>query len=92
MTDFPTTPRRAVPSVDRCPRTGRARLSDGRAAELFSAANLDVRLHQPPHCALTHDAEDGTTTPIPVARPRHASVRLRLRDDDAHNRMHGDPE
>ncbi len=31
-------PTRAVPSVDRCPLTGRARLSYRRAAELFSAA------------------------------------------------------
>jgi integrase/recombinase XerD len=68
-------PTRAVPSVDRCPVTGRARLSYRRAAELFSKANPDLTLHQLRHSALTHAAEDGTNTPILLARSRHASVR-----------------
>jgi integrase/recombinase XerC/integrase/recombinase XerD len=68
-------PTRAVPTVDRCPVTGRARLSYRRAAELFSAATHGWTLHQLRHSALTHAAEDGTNTPILLARSRHASVR-----------------
>jgi integrase len=68
-------PTRAVPSVDRCAVTGRARLSYRRAAELFSKTNPDLTLHQLRHSALTHAAEDGTNTPILLARSRHASVR-----------------
>ena len=68
-------PTRAVPSVDRCPVTGRARLSYRRVAELFSQANPDLTLHQLRHSALTRAGEDGTSTPILLARSRHASVR-----------------
>jgi integrase len=68
-------PTRAVPSVDLCPVTGRARLSYRRAAELFSQATNGWTLHQLRHSALTHAAEDGTNTPILLARSRHASVR-----------------
>ena len=68
-------PTRAVPSVDLCPHTGRARLSYRRAAELFSEATLGWTLHQLRHSALTHAAEDGTNTPILLARSRHTSVR-----------------
>jgi integrase len=68
-------PTRAVPSVDRCPLAGRARLSYRRAAELFSEATSGWTLHQLRHSALTHAAEDGTNTPILLARSRHASVR-----------------
>jgi integrase/recombinase XerC/integrase/recombinase XerD len=68
-------PSRAVPTVDRCPLTGRARLSYRRAAELFSEVTNGWTLHQLRHSALTHAAEDGTNTPILLARSRHASVR-----------------
>lgn len=68
-------PTKAVPSIDRCPVTGRARLSYRRAAELFSEATGGWTLHQLRHSALTHAAEDGTNTPILLARSRHASVR-----------------
>ena len=68
-------PTRAVPSVDLCPHTGRARLSYRRAAELFSQATPSWTLHQLRHSALTHAAEDGTNTPILLARSRHTSVR-----------------
>lgn len=68
-------PTRAVPSVDLCPLTGRARLSYRRAAELFSDITKGWTLHQLRHSALTHAAEDGTNTPILLARSRHASVR-----------------
>jgi integrase/recombinase XerC/integrase/recombinase XerD len=68
-------PTRAVPTVDQCPVTGRARLSYRRAAELFNDATHGWTLHQLRHSALTHAAEDGTNTPILLARSRHASVR-----------------
>ena len=68
-------PTRAVPSVDLCPHSGRARLSYRRAAELFSEATPGWTLHQLRHSALTHAAEDGTNTPILLARSRHTSVR-----------------
>lgn len=68
-------PTRAVPSIDLCPVTGRARLSYRRAAELFSEMTGGWTLHQLRHSALTHAAEDGTNTPILLARSRHASVR-----------------
>jgi integrase len=68
-------PTRAVPSVDLCPDTGHARLSYRRAAELFSEGTGGWTLHQLRHSALTHAAEDGTNTPMLLARSRHASVR-----------------
>jgi integrase/recombinase XerD len=68
-------PTHAVPSVDRCPISGRARLSYRRAAELFSETTDGWTLHQLRHSPLTHAAEDGTNTPILLARSRHASVR-----------------
>jgi integrase len=68
-------PTRAVPSIDLCPVTGRARLSSRRAAELFAQATNGWTLHQLRHSALTHAAEDGTNTPILLARSRHASIR-----------------
>jgi hypothetical protein len=76
---------------DLCPVTGRARLSYRRAEESFELATrplanpgatpeeLEVAdgwtLHQPRHSLLTHEAEDGTSTPMLLARSRHASVR-----------------
>jgi integrase/recombinase XerD len=42
-------PTQAVPTVDRCPLTGRARLSYRRAAELFSEATKGWTLHQLRH-------------------------------------------
>lgn len=54
---------------------GRARLSYQRAAELFAAASGGATLHQLRHSALTHDAEDGTGTPMLMARSGHTSVR-----------------
>lgn len=84
-------PARPVAAADLCPVTGRARLSYRRAAELFSAhtrrlahpdapaaelAGLDGwTLHQLRHSLLTHEAEDGASTPLLLARSRHASVR-----------------
>jgi len=54
---------------------GRARLSYQQAAALFSAASGGATLHQLRHSALTHDAEDGTSTPMLMARSGHTSVR-----------------
>ncbi len=78
-------PTRAVPTLDLCPDTGRARLSYRRAAELFAHASTPLAvalgqahgwtLHQLRHSALTHDAENGTNTPMLLARSRHASMR-----------------
>ncbi|MDH6628169.1 hypothetical protein M2271_006001 [Streptomyces sp. LBL] len=73
-----------------CPKTGRARLSYRRAEEIFEEKTRllanpltspeDIEdldgwtLHRLRHSALTHDAEDGTSTPMLLAS-RHASVR-----------------
>ena len=54
---------------------GRARLSYQQAAALFSKASSGATLHQFRHSALTHDAEDGTGTPMLMARSGHTSVR-----------------
>ncbi|MFI1049633.1 site-specific integrase [Streptomyces griseoruber] len=78
-------------TLDVCPETGRARLSYRRAEEIFEenirllanplASPEDIEdldgwtLHRLRHSALTHDAEDGTSTPMLLARSRHASVR-----------------
>ncbi|MFE0379173.1 tyrosine-type recombinase/integrase [Streptomyces inhibens] len=80
-----------TPTLDVCPETGRARLSYRRAEEIFEentrllanplASPDDIEdldgwtLHRLRHSALTHDAEDGTSTPMLLARSRHASVR-----------------
>jgi len=78
-------PTQAVPTLDMCPDTGRGRLSYRRAAELFEHATTPLAaaagrptgwtLHQLRHSALTHDAENGTNTPMLLARSRHASMR-----------------
>ena len=54
---------------------GHARLSYQQAAALFSEASGGATLHQLRHSALTHDAEDGTSTPMLMARSGHTSVR-----------------
>src|SRR5207249_9961342 len=80
-----------TPILDTCVVTGRARLSCRRAEEIFEESTRllanplaspddfdDMEgwtLHRLRHSALTHDAEDGTSTPMLLARSRHASVR-----------------
>ncbi|HEY6798236.1 MAG TPA: site-specific integrase [Kineosporiaceae bacterium] len=74
-----------TPTLDTCPETRRARLSYRRASELFEQATRVLAdpqrrqqgwvLHQLRHSALTHEAESGTSTPMLLARSRHASVR-----------------
>ena len=63
-----------LPATSLGPR-GRARLSYQQAAALFSAASGGATLHQLRHSALTHDAEQGTGTPMLMARSGHISVR-----------------
>ena len=67
-------PTRPVPAGDLDPASGHARLSYRRAAHLFHQTT-GWTLHQLRHSALTHEAEDGTNTPMLLARSRHASVR-----------------
>ena len=54
---------------------GRARLSYQQAEALFTEASGGTTLHQLRHSALTHAAEDGTGTPMLMARSGHTSVR-----------------
>ncbi|MEV7866229.1 site-specific integrase [Streptomyces sp. NPDC088124] len=80
-----------TPTLDVCPETGRARLSNRRAEEIFEE---DTRLpasprtstediedldgftpHRLRHSAWTHEVEGGTSTPMLPARSRHTSVR-----------------
>jgi integrase len=63
-----------LPAADLDP-SGHARLSYQQAAALFSKASGGATLHQLRHSALTHDAEDGTGTPMLMARSGHTSVR-----------------
>jgi integrase len=58
----------------------KARLSYRRAAELFETYTSGVpggpfTLHQLRHSALTHAAEAGASTPMPMALSGHTSVR-----------------
>lgn len=58
---------------------GRARISYQRAEELFKQYSGGRTLHDLRHSALTHDAEDGTSTPMLMARSGHTSVRSLVR-------------
>ena len=68
-------PSRVPASGDRCPTTGRARLSYRRAAEVFTTASGGRTLHQLRHSAITHLAEAGVPLPLLMAKSRHASLR-----------------
>ena len=82
-------PTRPVATNDLCPITRRARLSYRRAAEIFEHATRRLAdpvdqahgwtLHQLRHSMLTHEAENGTSTPTLLARSRHTSVRSLVR-------------
>ena len=63
-----------LPSCDLDSR-GRARLGYRQAQDIFKAASGGATLHQLRHSALTHAAEDGTSTPMLMARSGHTSVR-----------------
>ena len=68
-----------LPPSDIDPASGRARLSYSHAEALFKQATGGATLHQLRHTALTHDAEDGTSTPMLMARSGHTSVRSLVR-------------
>jgi integrase len=68
-----------LPPGDIDPASGRARLSYSQAEALFKEASGGATLHQLRHSALTHDAEDGTSTPMLMARSGHTSVRSLVR-------------
>jgi len=54
---------------------GHAGLSYQQAEALFAKASGGATLHQLRHSALTHDAEQGTGTPMLMAYSGHTSVR-----------------
>ena len=59
--------------------SGKARLSHRRAAEIFEQATAGEQggpwtLHQLRHSALTHDAENGASTPMLMAKSGQTSV------------------
>ena len=64
-----------LPPDDIDQASGKARLSYRQAEDLFKDAAGGATLHQLRHSALTHDAEDGTSTPMLKARSGHTSVR-----------------
>jgi integrase/recombinase XerD len=66
---------RAPAAIDRCPETGRARLSYRRAEALFQQASGGWTLHQLRHSALTHLAEQNVSLPLLMAKSRHTSLR-----------------
>jgi integrase len=68
-------PARQPASADAERRTGRARLSYRRAAELFAEGSGGWTLHQLRHSRLTHLAEAGVTGPLLMAKSRHGSMR-----------------
>jgi integrase len=68
-------PARVPAAVDRCPDTGRARLSYRRAEALFRQASGGWTLHQLRHSALAHLAEENVSLPLLMAKSRHASLR-----------------
>ena len=53
---------------------GRARLSYQQAEALFTKVSGGATWHQFRHSAPTHDAEDGTGTPMLMRRSGHASA------------------
>jgi integrase len=75
LADRRPVPSRAPATLDRCPDTGRARLSYRRAEALFREASGGWTLHQLRHSALTHLAEQNVSLPLLMAKSRHASLR-----------------
>src|SRR5260221_12247674 len=66
-----------LPPCDIDQASGRARLSYRQAEDLFKAASGSATLHQLHQLrpsALTHDAEDGASTPMLMAKSGHTSV------------------
>ena len=75
LADRRPVPARAPATVDRCPDTGRARLSYRRAEALLREASGGWTLHQLRHSALTHVAEQNVSLPLLMAKSRHTSLR-----------------
>jgi integrase len=75
LADRRPVPARAPATVDRCPESGRGRLSYRRAEALFREASGGWTLHQLRHSALTHLAEQNVSLPLLMAKSRHASLR-----------------
>jgi integrase/recombinase XerD len=75
LADRRPVPARAPATVDRCPETGRGRLSYRRAEALFRESSGGWTLHQLRHSALTHLAEQNVSLPLLMAKSRHASLR-----------------
>jgi integrase len=75
LADRRPVPARAPATVDRCPETGRGRLSYRRAEALFREASGGWTLHQLRHSALTHLAEQNVSLPLLMAKSRHTSLR-----------------
>jgi integrase len=68
-----------LPPGDIDQASGKARLSYRRAAEIFEDATAGEQggpwtLHHLRHSALTHDAENGASTPMLMAKSGHTSV------------------
>jgi integrase/recombinase XerC/integrase/recombinase XerD len=63
-----------LPTVDRDPASGAARLSYRRAAELFEQHTGGWTLHQLRHSALTHAAEAGANTSTLLSYSGHTSA------------------
>jgi integrase len=63
-----------LPPCDIDQASGKARLGYRQAEDLFKAASDGATLHQLRHSALTHDAEDGASTPMLMAKSGHTSV------------------
>lgn len=66
--------RAEIPPGDIDRASSRARLSYRQAEVLFKTASGGVILHQLRPSALTHDAEDGVSTPMLIAKSRHIAV------------------
>jgi integrase len=75
LADRAPVPARAPAAADRCPETGRARLSYRRAEALFCEVSGEWTLHQLRHSALTHLAEQNVSLPLLMAKSRHTSLR-----------------
>jgi integrase len=75
LADRRPVPARAPAMVDRCPETGRGRLSYRRAEALFRQVSGGWTLHQLRHSALTHLAEQNVSLPLLMAKSRHTSLR-----------------
>ena len=63
-----------LPPGDIDTASGRARLSYRQAEQLFKDATDGATLHQLRHSALTHDAEDGASTPMLMTKSGHTSI------------------